>query len=236
MANGSFSFKQFTIRQDLCAMKVGTDGTLLGAWAQGGSRVLDIGTGTGLIALMMAQRFPSAQISGIDIDEAACMQAQANVAASPFSGQVTILHADLQTFAKGTEANERFDAIVSNPPFFEESLVCPDNQRTLARHTVQLSYSMLMACVSQLLTDDGEFSVVIPSECQSRLESEAHLAGFFKSRECRVRTTPRKPVRRCLLAFRKHSVEALELTEGVIEVAPKERSPWYVELTKDFYL
>lgn len=217
-------------------MKVGTDGTLLGAWAQGGCRVLDIGTGTGLIALMMAQRFPSALVTGIDIDEFACIQAQANVLASPFYNQVSIIHADLQAFANQSKVNGCFDAIVSNPPFFEESLVCLDGQRTIARHTVQLSFSLLMTCVSHLLSDDGEFSVIIPSECQSRLEGEAYLAGLFKSRECRVRTTPRKPVRRCLLAFRKHPVEVLELTEGVIETAPKERSPWYVELTKDFYL
>jgi len=236
MASDSFSFKQFTIWQNQCAMKVGTDGTLLGAWAGGGHRLLDIGTGTGLIALMMAQRFPSAHISAIDIDEAACMQAQENVEVSPFSRRVTIVHADLQTFADGTAVKGLFDSIVSNPPFFEESLVCPDNQRTLARHTVQLSYQVLMTCVSQLLADDGEFSVIIPAECQSRLESEAHLAGLFKSRECRVRTTPRKPVRRCLLAFRKHLPDCVELTEGVIELAPKERSPWYVELTNDFYL
>ena len=121
MANDYFRFKRFTIHQSRCGMKVGTDGTLLGAWAHGGDTILDIGTGTGLIALMMAQRFPSASVTGIDIDEAACMQARENVEDSPFS--VSILHRNVLDM-KGI-----FDAVVSNPPYFNHSLESPDNQR-----------------------------------------------------------------------------------------------------------
>lgn len=229
MANDYFQFRQFTIRQNRCAMKVGTDGTLLGAWAQGGLTVLDIGTGTGLIALMMAQRFPESRVIGIDIDSEAVTQARENVAASPF-GNVDVWETDVQTFG-----HLPFESIVCNPPYFEASLECPDAQRTQARHTASLSYRDLMTSAWRLLADDGEFSVVIPFDCKARLESEAVLAGFFKSRECAVKTTPRKQPRRFLMAFRKHSCN-LELSEGVIETAPNVRSEWYRQLTNDFYL
>lgn len=210
-------------------MKVGTDGTLLGAWARGGRTVLDIGTGTGLIALMMAQRFPDAHVTGIDIDPLAVSQAIGNVGSSPF-GHVTIMQADARGFDSGP-----FEAIVCNPPFFTNSLVCPDGQRTLARHTTSLSFADLMVSAWRLLDDAGEFSVVIPFDCKGRLEAEAAMVGFFKSRECAVKTTPRKSPRRFLLAFRKHACEC-DKTENVLETAPNVRSPWYQQLTQDFYL
>jgi tRNA1Val (adenine37-N6)-methyltransferase len=222
-------------------MKVGTDGTLLGAWARGGQRILDIGTGTGLIALMMAQRFPEAQVVGIDIDAEAVGQACENVAASPFQN-IDIIEADARTFnvplgfaAWLCQERSTFNVILSNPPYFEDSLECPDNQRTMARHTSSLSYRDLMESAWRLLADDGELSVVIPFDCKARLESEAVLKGFFKSRECAVKTTPKKQPRRYLMAFRKHPTD-LELSEGIIETAPNVRSEWYQELTKDFYL
>ena len=231
MANDYFQFRKFTVYQDRCAMKVGTDGTLLGAWARGGSLTLDIGTGTGLVALMMAQRFPVSYIVGIDIDHEAAGQARENVAASPFARQVSIVESDVKAFN-----GVLFDAVVCNPPYFVDSLESPDEQRTLARHTAALTYADLMAAAWRLLTDSGELSLVIPFDCKSRLEQEAALAGFFKVRECAVRTTPRKPPRRYLMAFRKHPCEQQELSEGIIETQPGIRSPWYQELTKDFYL
>ena len=229
MANDYFQFQQFTVHQGRCAMKVGTDGTLLGAWSRGGQTVLDIGTGTGLVALMMAQRFPEAHVTGIDIDPEAVEQAKENVGASPFRN-IGIMEADARAFVGGP-----FEAIVCNPPFFTDSLACPDAQRTLARHTTSLTYRDLMASAWRLLADVGEFSVIIPFDCKSRLENEAALAGFFLSRECAVKTTPLKQPRRYLLAFRKHSCE-FERTENVIETNPNERSAWYRELTKEFYL
>jgi len=229
MANDYFNFRQFTVRQERCAMKVGTDGTLLGAWAHGGSSVLDIGIGTGLVALMMAQRFPESRIVGIDIDHDAVEQALENVNASPFRN-IEVVEVDAKLYEGAC-----FDAIVCNPPYFADSLQCPDIQRTMARHTVSLSFRDLFAAVSRLLADDGEFSVVIPFDCKARLEAEAALAGLFKVRECAVKTTPRKQPRRYLLAFRRHPAD-LEQTEGVIEIRPSVRSEWYQELTKDFYL
>ena len=230
MANDYFQFRNFTVHQSRCAMKVGTDGTLLGAWARGGKAVLDIGTGTGLVALMMAQRFPASRVVGIDIDSEAVGQAVENAVASPFAERVSIVEADARVFSAVP-----FNAVVCNPPYFVDSLECPDKQRTLARHTSALTYGELMSATRRLLADDGELSLVIPFDCKSRLEQEAMLAGFFKVRECAVKTTPRKQPRRYLLAFRKHPCEP-ELSEGIIEVQPGIRSAWYQELTKDFYL
>jgi tRNA1Val (adenine37-N6)-methyltransferase len=235
MANGYFQFKQFTIRQQHCAMKVGTDGTLLGAWAQasvGSCRVLDVGTGTGLISLMMAQRYPEARAIAIDIDEKAVFQAQENVSASPFADRIKVIEADVQTF----EDSEKFDSIVCNPPFFEDSLVCPDPQRTEARHTVSLGYRQLMASAFRLLKDNGRFSVIIPADCRSRLESEAHLRGFFISRLCSVQTTPVKAPKRYMIEFAKHPVNEIDITNGILEQSPQIRSDWYRELTQEFYI
>jgi tRNA1Val (adenine37-N6)-methyltransferase len=233
MANDYFQFRQFIIRQSLCAMKVGTDGTLLGAWAHGGNRILDIGTGTGLIALMMAQRFPQAAVTGVDIDEMACRQAQENVCESPFSN-IGIVMGDI-THYSSLISHHSFDAIVSNPPFFNHSLECPDERRTQARHTSTLTYRQLMTVAAQLISDEGELSVVIPAEYREQLETEAFLNGFLLRRRCAVRTTPKKSPRRYLLAFGKHPAD-LEEAEGVIEERPGVRSVWYQELTKDFYL
>ena len=244
MSNNYFQFKRFVVRQERCAMKVGTDGTLLGAWARGGQRVLDIGTGTGLIALMMAQRCPDAQVTAVDIDADAVRQARENVAESSFAERITVVEGDINTLTIPNSGNHishlspliyHFDAIVCNPPYFNDSLTCPDEQRTTARHTTTLTYRELMAAVARLLSEDGEFSVVIPFDCKARLEAEAALAGLSKTRECSIRTTPRKAPRRFLLAFRKHPV-AVETTEGVLETEPGQRSDWYHALTNDFYL
>ncbi len=218
-----FQFKQFVIEQELCAMKVGTDGVLLGAWARGGQWVLDIGTGTGVIALMMAQRYPEAQVTAIDIDEGAVRQTLLNVEISPFTTQVVVRHEPVQ------EHQGEYDAIVSNPPFFIDSLAAPDLQRNMARHTETLSYGQLMQAAYRLLTDDGEFSVVVPFDYRRRMEDEAIFVGFFPSRVCGVKTTDRKPVKRYLLAFRKHPCQC---EEEVLTIGDSR----YQQLTQDFYL
>ena len=218
-----FQFKQFTIYQDWCAMKVGTDGVLLGAWANGGKRILDAGTGTGIIALMMAQRYPNAVVTAIDVDEGAVKQAQQNVVQSPFSQQITVLHNTLQ------EHQGEYDAIISNPPFFIDSLAGPDEQRNVARHTQTLTYTELMQAAWRLLSDEGELSVVVPFDYRKRMEDEAIFVGFFPSKVCAVKTTERKPAKRYLLSFKKHPCrcEQEQLTIG---------SERYQELTKEFYL
>ena len=218
-----FRFKQFTIEQELCAMKVGTDGVLLGAWANGGPRVLDVGTGTGVIALMMAQRYPDGQVTALDIDEGAVRQAKLNVAHSPFAVRVTVLQERVQ------EHEGQYDAVVSNPPFFIDSLAAPDAQRHMARHADTLSYAELMQAAWRLLREDGEMSVVVPFDYRRRMEDEATFVGFFPSRVCAVKTVERKPARRFLLAFRKHPCECVYETMTIGDEA-------YLRLTGDFYL
>ena len=222
-----FQFKQFKIEQDECAMKVGTDGILLGAWARGGARLLDVGTGTGIIALMLAQRYPDAHVVGIDIDEGAVRQATANVLASPFSTRIRLE----QTRVQDMDASYAgcFDAVVSNPPFFIDSLQAPDRQRNVARHTETLTYADLMKAAHRLLNDDGELSVIVPFDYRRRMDDEAIFQGFFPSRVCAVKTTPTKPVRRYLLAYKKQPCPC-EQTELVIG------DEQYLSLTGDFYL
>ena len=195
--DGVFRFKRFTIRQDRCPMKVGTDGVLLGAWTglrTTDRRMLDIGTGTGLIALMLAQRAPGARITGIDIDDVS--QARENAAASPWGDRLHFEQTPVQTFRPA----ERYDLIVSNPPFYVDSLTCPDAGRTAARHTVHLSYEELVDSVVRLLAPGGRFAVVLPTP-----ESEhfRHLASarLLLTHLTRVRTTPRRSVRRVLMEF-----------------------------------
>ena len=151
-----FAFKKFVIHQDHCAMKVGTDGVLLGAWANGGSRILDIGTGTGLIALMMAQRFADATIDAVEIDAEAAAQARENVAATAYADRISIAETAIQLYP----THHKYDAIVSNPPFFIDSLINPNAQRTTARHACALKYCELFAAVKALLDSDGEFSAI----------------------------------------------------------------------------
>lgn len=239
----SFDFKQFRIEQDRCAMKVGTDGMLLGAWAEGGRRILDIGTGTGLIALMMAQRFADAVVTAIDIDEEACRQARENALASPFANRVAVVHSSAQSFSvdfleKSLKNNSilRFDSIVSNPPFFEQSLKNPDNRKAIARHTDSLPFAELFESVSRLLSNDGVFSVIIPSEKLESFTSNAYLSGFYISRQCFVKTTSKKPAKRCLLTFKKHLPNSVEKSEIFLQNSDGTRSESYRNLTKDFYL
>ena len=233
-----FQFQRFTIHQDQCAMKVGTDGVLLGTWAQGGERVLDIGTGTGVIALMMAQRYAEAHVVAVDIDEAAVRQARQNADASPFGDRVEVVLSSIQDYATSCslsfgegrcEVPAHFDSIVCNPPFFVDSLKAPDQQRSLARHADTLPFAELMRAAYRLLSDDGELSVVIPFDYRRRLDDEAFLCSFFPSRVCAVRTKSTKPVRRYLLAYRKRPCPCLhdELTIGDTR---------YQQLTRDFYL
>lgn len=227
-----FQFKRFAIHQEHAAMKVGTDGCLLGAWANGGQRILDIGTGTALIALMMAQRFPDADIHAIDVDSNAIIDAESNILNSPFSGRITLTHTSLQDYS----INDGFNAIVCNPPFFDDSLKNPDASRATARHTDSLPFRTLCEKAYTMLNADGTFSVIIPTEVLRLFSAEACIAGFILSRHCAIKTVPRKDARRHLLEFVKASQAETMHEEHVLCGSDGGRSPWYQELMRDFYL
>ena len=234
MSNNYFQFRQFLVRQDRCAMKVGTDGCLLGAWAHGGHRILDVGTGTGLLALMLAQRYPVALIDAIDIDPEAARQASDNVRLSPFADRISIQEADFNSYS----ARAPYDAIVSNPPYYPSPATSGRqlprrddcNQRSLARSTLALSFQQLMQRAALLLAPGGEVSVVVPAEGRGAMVGAAALAGLQLARSCAFLTSPRKPVRRYLLAFRRETTPQLKTTVLVLD------SPEYCALLHDFYL
>ena len=212
-------------------MKVGTDGLLLGAWAQGGKSVLDIGTGTGLIALMMAQRFPDAHVDAIDIDVDAASQAEDNARRSPFADRVAVRCVSLQEYV----AEREYDSIVCNPPFFTQSLQSPDSKRTLARHSIALPFDDLFRHARRLMSEDGVLSIVVPSDALSQIETAAVMNNLFLVRRCLVRTTRKKPARRLLLSF-SQKPSPFHDEEGVIQEAVNEPSEWYRNLTCDFLL
>ena len=236
-------------------MKVGTDGVLLGAWAQGGRRILDIGSGTGLISLMMAQRFSEAEVVGIDMDADACGQARENVMASPFRDRVEIECCRLQDFgadgcaletaglkagALETAADLKsagvFDAIVSNPPFFVDSLKNPDSKRTMARHTDSLPFRDLFTGVKRLLSDDGIFSAIVPVEVVEQFVAESCILGFYLIRKCGVKTVERKQPKRFMLSFAKHRISPYEEHVEIMVDSQGNRSEWYRKITEEFYL
>lgn len=232
MPNSYFSFKKFTVHHDLCAMKVGTDGVLLGAWADvsASKNILDIGTGSGLIALMLAQRC-EASITGIDIDKDAVIQSRINFDASPWGERMQAIHTDLCDF----QSPCLFDTIVSNPPFFMDSLKCPDSQRSKARHNDTLPLSLLMGKASESLLPDGRFSIIFPSDLDETVIQEAKEHGLYPTRHTRVITRPGLPPKRSLFEFRKQA-SAYTPQELTIELERHVYSEGYIALTKDFYL
>lgn len=226
-----FTFKRFTVSHAKCAMKVGTDGVLLGAWARGGRRILDVGTGSGLVALMMAQRFEEAEVTAIDIEPGACIQARENVAASPFAGRISVFEMALQPFQGG-----EYNAIVCNPPFYAGTLASKTAARTMARSAETLPFADLFRHVARLLADGGEFSVVIPSALRGEFDAEAALFGLFPRRVCTVKTVPHKAASRCLLAYGKCPVGKVDEADECLNNADMTRSEWYAGLTEEFYL
>ena len=252
----SFTFKQFEVRQERCAMKVGTDGVLLGAWARVGHcyHILDMGTGTGLVALMAAQR-SSADIVAIDLDADAVAQAAENVAASPWADRIQVFEADARELANSQftihnsqlfhpKANCQlsivncplsFDSLLCNPPFFENSLKCPDSARTMARHTDTLSFDDLARSASRLLAPEGELSVVIPYDRAHDMTVSAACHGLFATRQTVVVPVEGGKPKRILMAFTRegaaHTVETL-----CIQDAQRNYTPAYIHLVEDFYL
>lgn len=230
MANTYFNFKKFSVNQDRCAMKVGTDGVLLGATAEGGRNILDIGTGTGLVALMMAQRFPYATVTGIDIDDDAFTQARENALASPFAERINIKKADITSFTSSIS----LDCIVCNPPFFENALSCPDSQRAMARHTSSLPFNALIQKVATILSEDGRCTIIIPTDCLGRIEEECAYNNLFINRKLFIKTVEKKLPKRVIITIGKRCIPQESSTQCLMENG--QRSTWYNEVCKDFYL
>lgn len=214
-------------------MKVGTDGVLLGAWASCQQRILDVGTGSGLIALMLAQRFEAAQIDAVDIDGDAVRQATDNFAHSKWSNRLHCRQIAVQDLA---QEDVRYDAIVSNPPYFVDSLKNPNLQRQTARHTDTLSNEELLASCEHLLTADGVLSLILPAESEQVVLDTAKSVGLYPTRLVHVYSKPGKPVKRILLELQKRNDQPCEESHFYIESAISPRSDEYTALTKDFYL
>ena len=235
MANSYFKFKQFIINQEKCAMKVGTDGCLLGAWADlaKSSRILDVGCGSGLIAIMAAQRCGEAHITAIELDEDAASQAQENAAASPWSNRIKVINEDFLHYSP----NEKFDTILSNPPYFTNSMKCPDDKRAKARHDDSLTSGDLLAHAHTLLLDRGKLSVVIPAEQWETWYKQAEGVGLCLTRITYIHTRPTAAPKRVLMEFTKGGNKAtLYETKFILEDEPGKYSEEAVRLLKDFYL
>ena len=245
MSSPFFRFKQFQVWHDRCAMKVGTDGVLLGAWCPLPSRecvrVLDIGTGSGLIALMMAQRTCAVDslqlivnIDAIDIDGGAVEQAAYNFKQSPWAENLHAYQSSLQEWHSET----KYDLIMSNPPYFQASLKNPDSQRATARHTDTLSYGELLAHASRLLTADGTIALILPADAEQEIVTLAHEHALAVTRLTYVHSKPGKPVKRILIAFTPSTtaLPATQVAHFYIESDTAPRSEEYQALTHEFYL
>lgn len=237
MGNPFFKFKQFTVWHDRCAMKVGTDGVLLGAWAGQGNpaEVLDIGTGSGLIALMLAQRFSGANITAIDCDADAVKQARENFRNSPWTGRLRPVHTSLQEFCRA-EGKCRFDLIVSNPPFYDSSLANPDRHRNTARHTEALSHEELLLLSAGLLSDSGVLSLIIPSESEKSILRLADRSRLHLQKLTRIHPLQKKAAKRTMASFTKADTGNPEISTLVLQNPDGSRSEEYSELTSGFYL
>ena len=245
----SFRFKQFAIEDNKCAMKVGTDGVLLGAWCPITNyqlpitntpfRVLDVGTGSGLIARMLMQRCPQAQVEAIDIDPAAVEQAREN-GVNAFQARLQDWKNDQSpmTNDQSPMTNDQYDLVVSNPPYFQDSLKNPDKSRQTARHTDTLSYEDLIRHSARLLTMHGQLALILPAEAEMQIRGIAAEHMLTLTRITRVYTKESKPARRVLMAFEMSRPRDLEITTDtlVLENETGGRSAAYSELCKEFYL
>ncbi|MBP9848161.1 MAG: methyltransferase [Flavobacterium sp.] len=231
-----FKFKQFSVNQDRCAMKIGTDGVLLGAWTpliNNPYNVLDIGAGTGILSLMLSQRSNAEQIDAIEIDEDAYEQCVENFEASPWGDKLFCFHAGLDEFVE--EPEDEYDLIISNPPFYTDDFKSPTTSRDLARFEDALPFEELIEAAALLLSDNGIFSVIIPFKEEQRFVTMCKELDLFPLKITRVKGTPTSEIKRSLLAFYRMEQTPL-IDELIIEISRHNYTPEYIELTKDFYL
>ncbi len=235
MSNSFFKFKQFTIEQDKCAMKVGTDGVLLGAWVdiENADNILDVGTGTGLIALMLAQR-SQAMIDAIDIDKDAYEQAKDNSTNSPFGERIQVYHQSFAYFKAST--TKQYDLIVSNPPYFVDSLKSPEIKRTLARHNDSLLLDDLIRIGKTLLTPKGRIALILPFEQEKELKQVIQSNSLYIIRHTNIVPVVNGKPKRILVEIAASSNPVYMADTLSIEIERHVYTTEYQQLTKDFYL
>lgn len=238
MPNNYFQFKQFTVRQENCAMKVCTDACLFGAWAAENimhnvGNILDIGTGSGLLSLMLAQKNPAAKIDAIEIDEPAAMQAAANFETSPWKERLPVFNTSIQHFSES--ANQQYDFIICNPPFFENDLKSINKERNLALHSEALSLEELLLSIGLNLKDDGSFAVLLPYHRTKYFEALAASKGFYCAEKVLAKQTPKHDYFRSMLHFVRTETAMVE-KEIIIKNEHNEYTPVFVDLLKDYYL
>ena len=232
----TFSFKQFNVQQDRCAMKIGTDGVLLGAWTpliNNPYNLLDIGAGTGILSLMLAQRSNLEQIDAIEIDEGAYEQCVENFEASPWSDRLFCFHAGLDEFVDDPE--DEYDLIIANPPFYTDTFKSENTQRDIARFEDALPFEELIEAADLLLSDNGIFSVIIPYKEETKFVSMCKELELFPLKITRVKGTPTAEIKRSLLAFTRIEQTPI-IDELTIEISRHQYTPEYIALTQDFYL
>lgn len=235
MSNTYFRFKQFTIHQDRCAMKVSTDACIAGAWTNvpaGARRILDIGAGTGLLSLMLAQKHRDIVIDAVELDEHAAVQATENVAASPWAGRLNVIHAD----ASGFRPEEPYDFIISNPPFFNDSLLGHRVERNLARHTQSLSYAVLFDILSNNLSDRGEASILLPFAEHELWKNLLKKNGWSITRKLIVHPTAEKSPNRIVSICSKQIGPGCYEEHLYIRSADGSYTQGFSDLMKPYYL
>ena len=233
----TFQFKQFSINQDKTAMKVGTDGVLVGAWAPIASpiySILDIGAGTGLIALMLAQRSNAEQIDAIEIDDDAYLQCVENFDQSPWTERLFCYHAGLDELIEDPE--DEYDLIVCNPPFYSEDYKTPDESRNTARFQDSLPFEELLEAADLLLSENGILALIIPFKEEENFIKIAKDFELYLLKITRVKGTPETEIKRSLMAFSRNENSSPAIDELTIEISRHNYTEEYKELTKDFYL
>ena len=232
-----FKFKQFAVNQDRCAMKIGTDAVLLGAWCpidNNPKSILDVGAGTGILALMLAQRTNADQIDALEIDEEAYEQCVENFENSPWADKLFCYHAALDEFVDDPE--DEYDLIISNPPFYSEDFKTADEQRDLARFQDAMPFEDLIEAADLLLSENGTFAVVIPYKEEERFIDLCAEYELYAVKATRVKGSQKTPIVRSLLAFKRYELSVLTADELVIEINRHEYTEDYINLTQDFYL
>lgn len=229
-----FKFKRFECSHAVSSMKIGVDAVMLGAWADAsGERVLDVGCGCGVIALMIAQRNGYADIMAIDIHSESIEEASANFVASPWGAR---LHAAVEDFSEMKAGRDRFDLIISNPPYFDSGVSRPDTPRLVARHQDTLSPEVLVARSVEMLTPTGRLAMIVPASFEQSLEACASAVGLRVSRACRVAGTKSSAPKRVMMEFARHTAKEKVEESLAIEYSPGRYTGEYMALTGEFYL